>query len=47
MLFLGAKNRMNHFDFSIIMKNNICNATFYSYKISNPVANEIIFFTAK
>ena len=29
------------------MKNNICNATYYSYEIPNPVANEIIFFRAE
>ena len=29
--------------FALIMRNNIRNTTFYSYKISNPVVNETIF----
>ena len=29
------------------MRNYICNTTFYTYKISKPVVNEIIFFTSK
>ena len=43
MLFLQVKDCMNQFDSCTIMR-NICNTNFYSYKISNPVANEIIFF---
>ena len=35
------------FNFCEYYENNICNTTFYSYKISNPVVNEIIFFTHK
>ena len=29
------------------MRYNIGNATFYFYKISNPVVNEIMFFNSK
>ena len=35
------------FDFCIVMRTNICIATCYTYKISNPVGNEIIFCTFK
>ena len=31
----------------IIMRNDICNTTFYSYKIFNPFVNEIIILTLK
>ena len=33
--------------FCIIMRNNICNTSFYSYEIPKSVSNEIIFFTFK
>ena len=34
-----------NFDFCKIVRNNICDATFYTYKISNFVVNSVIFFT--
>ena len=33
--------------FCIKMRNDDSNSAFYSYKISNPVVNEVIFFTPK
>ena len=37
----------NKFDPYIIVRKKICNITFYSYEISNPIVNNIIFFKAK
>ena len=35
------------FNFHIIMRNNICYTSLYSYKISNSIVNEMVFFKAK
>ena len=43
MLFLEAKNQMNHFLFLHSYEKNICKPTVLTYKISNPIVNDIIF----
>ena len=42
-VFARGKESHEYFNVCIIIKNNTCNTTFYSYKISNPVVNGIIF----
>ena len=35
------------YESTLIMRNNICNTTFLTYKVSNSAVNGIIFFVTK
>ena len=43
MSFLEVNNHINKFDPCIVMRKNICNTKFLTYKIFNPFVNGNIF----